>query len=96
MTMALAYICDEEDGPAVGVVYDLPNGLQIWCGEISHAVYDQQDSEVREALGPNGGAMIVRGRRGAMPEVLGRAATVEAGIEIVAALAAAVAISDES
>jgi hypothetical protein len=84
------YIVDEEDGPAVGVVYDLPDGSQVWSGEISRALFEEQDSDAQDELGNDVGAFVVHSLNGDTA-VLARAINNEAAMTLAHALAAYVA-----
>lgn len=81
------FIADEEDGPAVGVVYDLSNGDQVWSGEVSSDLYAKQSAEVQDDLGGDGGLFLVHAIKGGDVNVLARVASSEAGIELAAVLA---------
>lgn len=82
------YIADEQDGPAVGVVYTLRNGDQVWSGEISKANWQDQEPEAQVELVNRNGIFVVHAIKGGGVDVLARAASAEAGIDLAHALAA--------
>lgn len=82
------YVADEEGGPISGAVFDLPSGGQIWAGECSNALFAEQPKETQDELERAYGTLVMCSRENGAPvEVVCRAASVEAGIEIAAALA---------
>lgn len=87
MALQHQFIADEEDGPAVGVVYDLTNGDQVWSGEVSSDVFNRQHKEARHELGGEHGTFLVHAIKGGDIDILARVASAEAGIELAAAVA---------
>lgn len=87
MALTHQFIADEEGGPAVGVVYDLSNGDQVWSGEVSRDLWNRQSAEAHEELVNDYGTYLVHAVKGGDVDVLARVASVEAGIELAAALA---------
>lgn len=87
MVITHQFIADEECGPAVGVVYDLSNGDQVWSGEVSKANWQDQEPEAQIELINRAGIFVVHAVKGGEVEILARVASAEAGIELAAALA---------
>lgn len=52
-------ISDEEDGGAVALLLNLPDGQQVWSGEVSRDLFEEQAAEDREALGDDGGDSFI-------------------------------------
>lgn len=87
MTLQHQFIADEEDGPAVGVVYDLSNGDQVWSGEVSRDLWNRQPTEVQEELENDYGTYLVHAIKGGDTDILARVSSAHAGIDLAAALA---------
>jgi len=86
-TPVATYIADEEDGGAVGVVLDLPNGDQVWCGEVSRDLFDEQDADVQEEMVNDYGNFIIHAANGKPTRILARAADRWAAMDIATAYA---------
>lgn len=79
------FIVDEEDGPAVGIVIDLPDGSQIWTSECSAQLLDE--AAARDESPDESGQFLIVAARGEPTRVVAQVATVEDGIALARAVA---------
>ena len=84
-TFAYIVASEEEDAP-VAILAELPNGDQIWSGEISNALFNEQSQETQDQLGSDSGDFIVHADQGEV-RVLARAANAEAAMILTEAYA---------
>lgn len=88
------WVLDEPEGSPIGVLLDLPNGAQIWSGEASRALFEEQGDEAMSALGGDDHGIFVMSSARNGTEIVCRAASVEHGIAIAQALAKVAMISN--
>ena len=90
-------IIDGEDGPEIGILIDLPDGRQIWSGEVSKSLFNEQGEIAMDSLGGNDNGVFVMLSNSVSTEIVCRAASVDHGINIARALASiAAALSPAS
>ena len=66
-------IADEEDGGAVAILAEFPDGTQVWSGEVSRDLFDEQDADTRSALGDDSGQFVVVARPGDGATIIAKA-----------------------
>lgn len=93
LSVTETFIVDEEDGPSVGILCELDDGSQVWSGECSNKLFDEQDPDDREALGDATGVMVMVALPGEPTRIVARAADAECGIEIARSIACRAAIA---
>ncbi len=81
------WIVEDEDGGPVGVLIDLPDGAQIWSGEVSDNLFKEQGDEAMGSLGGNNAGVFVMSSTGHETKIVCRAASIDDGISIARALA---------
>lgn len=83
------WIAEEEDGPAVGLLLDGPDGSQIWTGDVAEATFAEIDTDEQEALGESAahGPLVVVARKGEPLRIVARACGLDAANEIARAIA---------
>ncbi|WP_292079818.1 hypothetical protein [Brevundimonas sp. UBA7838] len=79
------FIVEEEDGAAVGIVIDLPDGSQIWTGECSTQLLE--DARSREESPEASGQYLILAAKGEPTRVIAQLATVDDGIALARAIA---------
>lgn len=79
------FIVEEEDGAAVGIVIDLPDGSQIWTGECSTQLLE--DARAREESPEASGQYLIVAARDEPTRVIAQVATVDDGIALARAIA---------
>ena len=53
------HVQDEHNGGTIGWLVHLDDHRQVWCGEISKALFDRQAPEHQEAMGDDCGWFVV-------------------------------------
>ena len=84
-TWAEGFIADEEDGPAVGICIDLPNGSQIWTGECSKTLL--AEAAARGDSPDESGHFLIVATKDQPTRVVAQIATVDDGIRLARAWA---------
>lgn len=82
-------ILAEEDGVEVGILIDLPGGAQIWSGDVSRSLFNEQGEIAMDSLGGNDNGVFVMVSNNTSTEIICRAASVDNGIAIARAMASA-------